>query len=342
MIRTPKIIIAIILIIAIVIIILHKNINFEFVKYFAYDNRKDKHKLRLVQYNTRFLFSKSNNCPGKGCDWKNEIQQNSHFVKISNIIKTINPDIINLCEVNSSKILNKLVMSLHDTRYKYYWSESDPNFINHHMGIVTRIEPLKMYRTTDEHKYPLQHSNCNFLGDGGIADLPRHYIAKFFINNMNIIIIGVHLKSQPFVPERCAIREAQAMIIQQQILKYYHNHEIIVIGDLNDYDDDIIDYANSIPKSDVLSIIKGESGHNPINYKLYNTSTFLHKRERITASYMVSPRSKRASAMIDFVLVTEKLKKYVTDVDIFTQYEGTIGEDNNSDHYPIIVDFDFT
>ena len=335
----PQIIIAIVLIIWIVIIILHITINFEFVKYFAYDNRKDKHKLRLVQYNTRFLSSKSNDCPGKRCDWKNETQQNIHFIKISKIIKKINPDIINLCEVNSSEILNKLVMSSHDNRYNYYLSEySEPNGIDKRIGMVTRIEPLKMYRTNDERQYPLQHSKCNFLGNG-ITYLPRHYISKFFINNMNIIIIGVHLKAHTLRPERCAIREAQAMIIQQQILKYYHNHEIIVIGDLNDYDDDIIDYANNIPKSDVLDIIKGESGHNPINYKLYNTSTFLHKHERITAS---SPRSNRASGMIDFVLVTEKLKKYITDVDIFTQYEGIIGEDYNSDHYPIIVDFDFT
>ena len=53
-------------------------------------------------------------------------------------------------------------------------------------------------------------------------------------------------------------------------------------------------------------------------------------------------RSERVASMIDFVLVTEKLKKHVSDVDIFTQYEGVIGEDNNSDHYPIIVEFDFT
>ncbi len=327
----------------IVIRILHKlNITFEFVKYFAYDNRKDKHKLRLVQYNTRFLFSESNNCPGKGCDWKNKIQQNEHFIKISKIIKQINPDIINLCEINTSEILNKLVMSLHDNSYKYYLSVSEPpNFIDHHMGIVTRIEPLKIHRTNGEQKYPLQYSECNFLGNG-IVNLARHYISEFFINNMNIIIIGVHLNAHPTVPENCAIREARAMIIQQQILKYYHTHEIIVIGDLNDYDDDIKDRANNIPKSKVLDIIKGESGHNPINYRLYNTSTFLHKHERITSKHVARRRSERVASMIDFVLVTEKLKSYITDVDIFTQYEGTIGEDNNSDHYPIIVDFDFT
>jgi exonuclease III len=310
------------------------------VKYFAYDNRKDKHALRLVQFNTRYLYSKSNNCPGNGCDWKNEIQQNEHFIKISKIIKQINPDIINLCEINTSEILNKLVMSLHDNSYNYYMSHTEPNLIDQHMGIVTRVEPLNMHRTTDEHKYP-QNSECNFLGNG-ISNLPKHYISKFFINNMDIIMIGVHLKAHPTVPENCAIREAQAMIIQQQILKYYHNHEIIVIGDFNDFDDDIMDHVNSIPKSKVLDIIKGESGHNPINYKLYNTSTFLHKHERITTKHVDRRRSERVASMIDFVLVTQKLKKHVSDVDIFTQYEGVIGEDNNSDHYPIIVDFDFT
>jgi endonuclease/exonuclease/phosphatase family metal-dependent hydrolase len=149
---------------------------------------------------------------------------------------------------------------------------------------------------------------------------------------MNIIIIGIHLKAIPNSSEKCAIRESQAIIIQQIILEYYNNYEIIVIGDFNDYDNAISDYTNNKPNSKVLDIIKGGSGYNPINYKLYNTSEFIEKDKRKTTSM----------SMIDHILVTKNLTKYIKDVYIFTQYNKNIGTNYNSDHYPIVVDFDFS
>ena len=322
-------IISITVIFMLTIIVLNNKFNF-----FANDNRKHKHKLRLVHYNTEFLFSDSTiiDCPGKDCTWKNETQLNKHFNKISKIIKALNPDIINLCEINSSEILNKLVNSLNDNSYTHYLSKSEPNYMDQSLGIITRIQPLQVYRTDMVQQYPIDKSTCNGAISGKL-NLQKHIISKFFINNMNIIIIGVHLKANPDCSNKCAIREAQAMIIQKLILEYYNDYEIIVMGDLNDFDDDVIDSINNIPNSKVLDIIKGEFGYNPINYKLYNVSYFLHKNERTTAD---------SKSMIDHILVTKRLKDNISDVDIFTEYIGKIGEHYNSDHYPIVVDFEFT
>lgn len=333
--NTIFIILIIITILNIIILTKFNSLIFSILKHFVYDNRKDKNKLRLVQYNTEYLYSDSKiiNCPGKDCTWKNKTEQSKHFSKISQIINDLNPDIINLCEINTSEILNKLINSLDDSSsYKYYLSLSQPNFLDQNLGIITRVEPLQFYRMDGETKYPINNSKCNFSGDG-IINTPKNYISHFYINNMNIIIIGVHLKAYPNKPENCAIREAQAMIIQKSIIKYYNTHEIIVIGDINDFDDDVKDYSNNNSNSKVLNIIKGKFGYNPINYKLYNTSEFLKKKERFTTDRM---------SMLDYVLVTEKLKKYIKDVDVFTEYEEKIGTDYDSDHYPIIVDFDFT
>ena len=66
------------------------------------DRRTDKNKLRLVQYNVEWLFIdyySSANCPGDGCSWKNQSQANTHMSYVSNVIKDLDPDLINFCEV---------------------------------------------------------------------------------------------------------------------------------------------------------------------------------------------------------------------------------------------------
>uniref|UniRef100_A0A6C0HX54 Endonuclease/exonuclease/phosphatase domain-containing protein n=1 Tax=viral metagenome TaxID=1070528 RepID=A0A6C0HX54_9ZZZZ len=308
------------------------------LNYLSNDKRKDKNKLRLVQYNTDFLFSDSKiiECPGKDCDWKNKEQEDKHFKKISNIIDILNPDIINLCEINTIKILNKLKQDLNHDRYKCYLSKSEPNYIDQNLGIITNIEPLSFYRTNDKIHYPISFSDCDCI-EAGITNLPKHYISTFYINNMNILMIGLHLLAYPNYPERCAMREAGAIIIQKIILDYYHNHEIIIIGDLNDYDNDVLDHTNNKSKSKVLDIIKGNRGYNPIDYKLYNVSEYIIKKNRKT-----NIRDNSSMSMLDHILVTEKLTKYIKDVYVFTHYNGKIGENFNSDHYPLVVDFDFT
>jgi len=295
----------------------------------------DKTKLRLVQYNVEFLFSDSTviDCPGKDCDWKTDRAQDKHFAQVSKIIKELNPDILNLCEINTNVILNELTNSLNDDSYNYYLSQTYPNLIDQSVGIITRVKSLNLYRTTDIENYPIPDSNCKYRGSGKI-NLPKHYISKFYINGMNVIIIGIHLKSNPNDSERCAIREGQAIIIQKIILEYYNNYEIIVIGDFNDFDNEIRDYKNNKPNSKVLDIVKGNAGYNTINYKLYSTTEFIEKSKRY--SY-VKPR-----LMIDHILVTEKLKKYIKDVFIYTGGNDDINKKYNSDHYPLVVDFDFT
>jgi exonuclease III len=42
-------------------------------------------------------------------------------------------------------------------------------------------------------------------------------------------------------------------------------------------------------------------------------------------------------SMIDHVLVTEKIKKYITNVFIYHNYPEFCGK-YNSDHYPLVVD----
>jgi exonuclease III len=287
-----------------------------------------------------FLFSKSTEikCPGSDCDWKNARELDKHFNKIADIIDALDPDIINLCEVNKLDVLTKLKDSLDGpTKYKCFISKTKPPTLDQNIGLITSIDPVNFYRTDMTSSFPLKNSPCK-CDISGVVNLPKHYISTFHINGINIVIIGVHLKASPYKSENCCIREAQAMIIQKIIVeKYNDTTEIMVIGDFNDYDDDIKDSMNNVAKSNVLDIVKGEDGHNPINYKLVNVSKFINKHNRYT-----SVNNDNKPSMIDHVLVSERLLKYVTYVDIYKKYDGQLGEDFNSDHYPVVVDFDFS
>ena len=84
------------------------------------DRRSDKNKLRLVQYNVEWLFIdyySSSNCPGSGCTWKNQSAAETHMNYVSNIIKDINPDIINFCEIEGCDELNILKGELTDDQW---------------------------------------------------------------------------------------------------------------------------------------------------------------------------------------------------------------------------------
>lgn len=64
----------------------------------------------------------------------------------------------------------------------------------------------------------------------------------------------------PADPKHCAETEDQASILQSIISQYILNkYEIIVLGDLNDFDENIVDADNNIPNSQVLDILKGKS-----------------------------------------------------------------------------------
>jgi hypothetical protein len=75
------------------------------------DKRINKNKLRLVQYNVEWLFIDYNvnaDCPGKGCSWHTNDDAKTHLTYVSHVIKELNPDIINFCEIQGCNELHML------------------------------------------------------------------------------------------------------------------------------------------------------------------------------------------------------------------------------------------
>ena len=108
------------------------------------DRRADKSKLRLVQYNVEWLFIdyySNANCPGSGCSWPNSTAAQTHMSYVSKVIKDLNPDIINFCEVEGCDELNMLKNSLNDATYTPYLIKGTDTSTGQNVGMLTRVNP---------------------------------------------------------------------------------------------------------------------------------------------------------------------------------------------------------
>ena len=313
------------------------------------DRRQDNTKLRLMQYNVEWFFLdyySGADCPGNGCTWKNESESEIHLNYIYDVINQFNPDIINFCEIEGCDELNSLGELL-DNDYNSYLIKGTDSATGQNVGMLTKIDPLKsLIRSEKKATYPLNNSECNYNGDPSSTGVSKHYISEFKVNNIDICLISAHLIAIPTESSRCSKREAQASVLQEIIQSYVsQNYEIIMMGDFNDYDDEVLDLNSNIPNSKVLEILKGKwGGNNKNHYELISVASLLKQQERFSDWYdsdnNCNTQSINDYSMIDHILVSKSLFDKIQFVDIYHGYKEYCGK-YNSDHYPVIVDFSF-
>lgn len=313
------------------------------------DRRKNKNALRLVQYNAEWLFidyCSSAKCPGSGCPWATTADAETHMSYVANAIKSLNPDIVNICEVEGCDELNMLISELKDTSYKPYLKQGTDSSTGQNVGIITRVDPLtSLYRTEERVSYPVPGSKCGYTGASGTSGVSKHYITEFSLGGYNTALIGAHLLAIPTESTRCAEREAQAQVLQNVVAGYIaKGYEVILLGDMNDFDAEVLDVNSDKPTSYVLDIMKGLYGQKKGTYTLTNAASKMAQSERYSDWYdsddNCATSSPKDYSMIDHVLMSSKIFAKVSTVSIYhgyTEYCGTM----NSDHYPVVVDLTF-
>lgn len=309
------------------------------------DRRQDKTKLRLVQYNVEWLFVdyySQMNCPGDGCTWKNQSEALKHMDYVAQRIKDVNPDIINFCEVEGCDELNLLQDKL-DGSYMPYLKKGTDTSTGQNVGMLTRIDPLQsLYRNELKHSYPIPGSTCGYTGANGTSGVSKHFITEFHLNGMNIAFISAHLLAIPTDPNRCAQREAQAMVLQNIIFEFIINkYEVIMIGDFNDYDAEVLDVNNNKPISQVLDILKGLKGDYAGKYKLHTIANNIVQQDRYSDWWDSDNNCNTASehdySMIDHILVTDLIEEKIVNTFVYHAYDEYCGK-YDSDHYPVVID----
>lgn len=314
----------------------------------SYTNSNIYGKLRLVQYNVEWLFVdyySQADCPGQHCTWVNSSEAQTHLKYVSNVLADLNGDIVNLCEVEGCDELNMLVQNPVLTNMKYisYLKKGTDSATGQNVGILSRIYPgTNLFRSEERVGYPLSNSKCGYTGASGTEGVSKHYITFYQWGSMPVLFIGVHFLAYPTDPTRCAQREAQAQVIQN-IIHQYPDHEIVVAGDFNDFDGEVIDANNNIPISRVLDIVKGLDGAYKNTYNLKSVAELMPQSERWSdwwdqnSNCVSSPNE---FSMIDHILVSPWLFSKIEKAWVYHGYEEFCGK-YNSDHYPLVVDFMF-
>lgn len=315
------------------------------------DRRSNKHSLRLVQYNVEWLFVdhySGFDCPGSQCTWKNETEAKIHLGFVSNVVSILEPDIINFCEVEGCDELNMVVNSLNNTpEYNYYLKKGTDTGTGQNVGLITKIDPLiNLYRDETKVSYPIPGSMCGYSGSGSTG-VSKHYITEYIFENygLPVALISAHLIAIPTDPARCSQREAQAQILQNIVLSYIQKgYEVILLGDMNDYDGEVLDINQDKPLSQVLDILKGIKGDHRGSYTLTSVATKIPEIERFSdwwdSDDNCDTYSVRDYSMIDHILVSSGIYQHIVNAFIYHGYSEYCGK-YNSDHYPVVVDFEF-
>lgn len=311
------------------------------------DRRKDNSTFRLVQYNAEWLFIdyySSSKCPGSGCSWHTIDEAETHLMNVANVLKELNADMVNICEVEGCDELNMLIEELKDDTYKPYLIKGTDTSTGQNVGMITRIDPrIDLYRSEEKVSYPIKNSKCGNTSSSGTTGVSKHYITEITISGINIALIGAHLLAIPTDPSRCVQREGQAQVLQNIIYSYVQKkYEIIVMGDMNDFDMETLDMNSNKPTSRVLDIIKGIEGDKKGLYMLTNVATFMNQQERYSdwwdSDNNCNTSSQNDYSMIDHVLVSSTIEERIKNVFIYHNYSEYCGK-MDSDHYPVVIDF---
>ena len=307
----------------------------------------------MVQYNAEWLFvdhyKGGFDCPGTQCTWKNTTEAETHLDYFSRVVEYLAPDILNVCEVEG---INELQMVADAVRnyspeidYIPYLVPGTDTATGQNVGLLSRIVPLvPLYRTEEKYEYPVAGSQCGYTGAPSKTGVSKHYITELVLStndnlDIHVAMISAHLIAIPTDPTRCAQREAQATILRHVVDGFLEKQiEVVVIGDMNDYDGAVLDLNSNIPISRVLSILKGANSTQP---PLYSVASKLLPMDRYSdwwdSDANCATASQRDYSMIDHILVSENLLLYIENVFVYHGYPEFCGK-YDSDHFPVVVD----
>jgi exonuclease III len=283
------------------------------------------------------------NCPGSGCTWANETEANKHMQYVAKVVTDLNPDIMNVCEVEGINEMELLRESIPngEEEYQVYLKPGTDTSTGQNVGLMTKWTPkANLSRTEERMTYPLEGSNCGYTGTPGTVGVSKHYITEFAVYGKRTIFIALHLLAYPEDKTRCAEREAQAQIIQNVIAANL-DKEIVVLGDLNDFDGRVLDANRNVPTSRVLDILKGLDGQHKGKYELRSASEKIPEVERFSDWWDQNEdcvSTANEFSLIDHILLSPYLYERIEDAFVYHGYDEFCGK-YNSDHYPLVIDF---
>lgn len=297
------------------------------------DNGKETAKtLSIATFNTYFLWDgiepeegNSNiSFPHKG----NAELAREHMSQIADIIRELNADIVNLVEIEGLDALEMLTDTfLSDMKYEIGFVKGKDTFTGQDVAILSKYPIVSIERFENKGE-----------SEGKEKSVSKNYIADIEINGKTISFIGIHLLARPMDASRLPNRQAQAAAIRvNAIERFRKGNQVVVFGDLNDFDGDTscLDINSNTPITNVLKVLKIMDSTS-INDDLRNIFSLVAKENRYTAHWDQDGESdvdKDELSAIDHILLSQDLFNSIKNVEVIHSYNPF----EVSDHFPVLV-----
>ena len=284
--------------------------------------------IRIATFNGEFLFDGVGDEGQATFPWKGDPERaRAHRRDVGEVVRSLDADLVVMTETENIEALQMLNdETLAGMGYTAVLVDGRDSFTGQDVGLLTRL-PVEASGRTDE------------MAPVGVSDqrygVSKNLWVRVDLDGTPTTIIGVHFLARPDDVERRPRREAQAEVIRQLVeAELAAGRQTIVMGDLNDFDDRILDRRSSRPISDVLATVK-RAGPGPDD-DLVNVLGDVPQAERYTSLYdrngndVIEPGELSA---IDHVLLSPALYRRVVDV----RYVHSHDPRKVSDHFPIVV-----
>ena len=276
--------------------------------------------LHLTTFNAEWLFDGIND-PHRSFE-----TADTHMNNIGKWLQSLHADVINIVELEDCRVLSRIKDEYLPNHGVYVQSSKD-TANKQTTGLLTKL-PLSspgMMFSNERMEYPVSKSSkCGYKGKSKTTGVSKHWYGTINTETVGeILLIGVHFKARPNDPKSCSKREAQASVLIKLIKQHRKNKHVIFMGDLNDFDPNVLDASSNLPKSNVLSMLKTE-------LSLTNVWKYV-KEPRDRWSYR-DPNTKWPDSALDHILISKELEPYIEDVWV----------DRNasfSDHRPLSLRF---
>ena len=274
----------------------------------------------FATFNAEWLFD------GVNDPHRSSATADAHISNVGRWVSALHADVLNVVELENCQVLHRVREHLSETDAIVYVAPSQDTATRQTVGVITNLPFTSpgISQSLARSNYPTPHSRCQYnnpkIKSSGVS---KHWFGVLNIDTIGeVLVVGAHLKARPNHPKSCSKREAQARVLVELVKQHGKDRHVILMGDLNDFDGDVLDASSSVPNSDVLQELTTK-------LDLTNVWTFLQQQDRW--SYQDVHR-KWPDSSLDHILISSKLVKYVEAV--WVDRNAT-----HSDHRPLAVRF---
>ena len=262
----------------------------------------------------------------------------AHLTDVAAYLASVDPDFISVAEIEDDVMLDRLNEKLGGAYHPIFVQGTDDH-TGQDVAALSRFPITASGRSDARVRYPIPESRLT--APRGVEEVYKHFWASTEIGGVTVALIGLHLLAYPDELTRVVRREAQASIIRDLARGFLdEGYEVIVLGDVNDFDAEVCDAAGNEPRTCVSRLLKNIDPDREGD-ELVNICDRLDPSDRYTYWYDRNHNGiddgDTEHSQIDHIFVSQGLIPYLAEVRIDHSYEAR----TVSDHWPIIATFDF-